>query len=147
MLLVEHPVYILHAFGAQLDDFNALGAESTAFVGQSAPRKAVDLGHLSPDSVFYNLHSNIHTYQKMQELSRREKHGKFKMGKSCESIYRLLGLSGLLAKYTITDFIWLPFFPCSMSETFPNLIGKYLHGPLTIRRSSRSRSWKNNIII
>ena len=45
---------------------NPLGTESTAFLGalwvqcaQRATRKAVDVGYLFPDSVFYNLHSNI----------------------------------------------------------------------------------------
>ena len=42
---------------------NLLWTESTVFLGalwaQCAPRIAVDLGYIFPDSVFYNFHSNI----------------------------------------------------------------------------------------
>ena len=61
-----------------------------ALGAQSSPSKAVDLGNLSPDSVFYNLHSNIYNNKNAKGQHKGEADdifdictvsGKFKMGK------------------------------------------------------------------
>ena len=97
--------------------FNPLGTESIAFLGalwaecaQSILRKAVDLGYLFPDSVFYNLHSSCSFVEELvvyvkRELQRRGFHSRefasLPNDMTSGSRELLLGLGWLLCKENI----------------------------------------------